>query len=388
MVGRSPEIRFLLMACALELPNERRKQLADFLSQHPINWKRVYGLAKRHRLIPYLCRTLPGISSVNESFLQTIQNENKLMAIDGLVKQQQYRLLDALLTKHGIGHMAFKGIYLAEHGYPDPSLRISGDIDVLVDQSSAFRAIEILQAEQYNLSEKHRLYFRDGEEKLLDDLYEVSLFKLVFNNPIDIDLHWKVLCFNKDYAGFDLNYIQSQPAHTHELQVILLVAHHGVTNIWQQIYYINDLYFLLNDKPVDWSWLLAEMRHYGLERVFLVGLYWCRELWALPIPETIQKLLADETVAALASTYETNWELDEPVEFSPLVLRQLTYFASAQPQFRKKLKIYATFATSRIFRASTFKIGKRLLYIPREFGPLTVFIRAVRSFSRFFVPAK
>ncbi|WP_338876488.1 nucleotidyltransferase family protein [Spirosoma sp. SC4-14] len=388
MADRSAEIRFLLMACALELSASRKKQLGDFLAQYPLDWKRVYGLAKRHRLIPYLCRTLPALTQVNESFLQTIQNDNKLMAIDGLVKQQQYRLLDALLNKHGIGHMAFKGVYLAEHGYPDPSLRISGDIDVLVDQSLAFRAIEILQAEKYSLSPKHQLYFQDGEQKLLDDLYEVSLFKQVFNNPIDIDLHWKILCFNKDYAGFDLSYIQSQPTHSHELQVVLLVSHHGVTNIWQQIYYINDLYFLLNGKPTDWLWLLAEMRRYGLERVFLVGLYWCQELWSLAMPETIRNLLADDAIRSLANGYEANWESDEPIEFSPLVLSQLTFFAKTQQQTRKKLKIYATFATSRVFRASTFKIGKQLVYIPREFGPITVFIRAIRSFSRFFVPAK
>ncbi|MEI7584888.1 MAG: hypothetical protein WCJ44_19575, partial [Runella sp.] len=51
----------------------------------------------------------------------------------------------------------------------------------------------------------------------------------------------------------------------------------------------------------------------------------------------------------------------------------------------KLVKIYFTFFTSRVFRASTFRFGEHLLYIPQELGLITIFIRATRSIYNFLL---
>ena len=380
--GYSPELTVLLRACAVELSAERTAQLTQLLTQHPLNWERLYTLASRHRLTPFLYRTLLDIPNIPEPFLATLRSDCRLSATDNLLKLREYHQVGALLTGAGIAHIAYKGVHLAENGYPDPGLRICGDIDILVSTEAAPQAIRLLQTQQYSLNRKHTLYWEHDARSLLDDLYEVSLFKPFFANHFDIDLHWAVVCFNKHYHTFRLDDFLNQPTFSTELQVVSLVTHHGVTNIWQHIYYINDLYFLLKEKPVDWMWLLEKIRLYGLENVFFAGLHWCQQIWALPLPPTIQGLVAAKSVRVLAATYEQNWELDQPLDMSDLVLKQLTFFANAQTRPAKLLRIYFTFLTSRVFRASTFKIGKRLIYVPKELGFITVFIRAGRSFRR------
>lgn len=387
--NRSPELVLLLMACRLELQSDKKNQLINFLSANSIDWNRVYRQADRHRLIPFLYRILQQIEIVPPAFIDLLRKSCQTATIDSMIKLQQYRSVDTLLSTNSIDHIAFKGLYLSEYCYPDTSLRISGDIDILVSKDDAMSTIRLLQNNGYRLNKKHTLYVEDGEEKVLNDLYEVSLFKTLFNdNALDIDLHWNIICFNKDFATFDLRYIRSFSEYQTEVQVILLIAHHGVTNIWQKIYYINDLYFLVKDKEIDWEWLMEKMRGYGMERILLAGLGWCQQIWDLRLPQTIQQLVRSKDVEELVFEYEKNWEADTPQEFSPLVFSQFRYFSKAQSQLSKKAKIYTTFCTSRVFRASTFKVGKKIIYVPKEFGLITVFIRAVRSFMAFFTYPK
>lgn len=383
-VDLSPEVTLLVMACSVELPAEKRDKITQFLSQQSINWNRLYALAERHRLKPFLYRSLRQIATVSESFIAALKQDCQVTTTDNLLKLHQYHAVATLLADNGIEHLPLKGIYLAEHVYPDSGLRISGDIDILVRPNDVFATIDLLQKHQYHLSEKQALQWRQGEGRILSDLFEVSLFKPFFNgSQFDIDMHWQITGFNQRYALFDLAYVQAQPAFEAERKIVLLATHHGVNNIWQQIYYINDLYFTLVKADVNWSWLLQELNRFGFTEVFLAGLYWCQQIWDLPLPPAVQKLVTTPRIRSLAEAYAKNWESEKPKEFSYLIIKQLTLLLKAQTSVGKQLKTCATFLTSRVFQYSVFRIGKRLIYIPKEAGLITVFIRAVQSLLRF-----
>ena len=380
----SPEVTVLLMACTLDVSAAEKEQLVQFLGLHQLNWDRLYTLSTRHRITPFLYRMLWEVPAVPKPFLARLQQDCRIAATDNLLKLHEYHSIESILTASAIEYMALKGIYLAEHAYPDSSLRISGDIDLLVRKEDVSKAIQVLEAHAYRLSPKHALHWKQGEQVILHDLFEVSLFKPFYNGSrFDIDLHWKIMNFNKDYTLFDLDYVRSEPAYRTEREILLLVVHHGVNNIWQQIYYINDLYFLLRKKEVDWVWLMQECRQHGIEQIFLVGLYWCKRIWKLDLPPFIQESLHAAKLAALAEEFAKNWEMEKPVEFSRLIVRQLFLFARAQTRVGRQLKIYATFLSSRVFRYSLFKVGNRMIYVPKEAGLITLFIRAFQSLFRF-----
>lgn len=375
------------MACTLALSEGKKTQLIQFFEQHPINLDRLYRLAARHKVTPFLYRTLQAIPAVPENFLTTLQNDCRIIATDNLLKLHQYKLLAKRFAENGIDHIPLKGIYLASNCYPDSSLRSIGDLDILVAEDNVFKSIHLLKGDDYHLEQKSKLYMHYDERVLFSDLYEVSLFKPFFNNSrFDIDLHWKFICFNKHYSVYNLQELKSTPELSLEFQIVLLVIHHGVTGVWQTVNYINDLYFLSYGQALDWTWVLQEIRRNGLEQVFLVGLHWCQQIWELQLPPLIQELLTNERVHSLAKIYEKNWETSEPVASSSLILAQLTFFLKAQTQLRNQIKIVFTFCTSRIFSYGTFKLGKRTIYVPKQLGFITVFIRALRSLLR-FIPA-
>ena len=385
--NRPPEIELLLLACIVDLSPERKAQLIQFLGQHSIDWDRLYSLANRHRITPFLYRTLQQIPNIPSDFLETLQRECWSTATDNLLKLHQYQQLNTLLTNQGIAHLALKGAYLAQHFYPETGLRPTGDIDILIGRENALETIRFLESKQYQLGPKHQLYLQQSGQAILDELYEVSLFKPFFTSSFDIDLHWSVMCFNKDYQLFTLNDIVGQLAFSREMEIVLLVVHHGVNNVWQHIYYTNDLYFLVADKPLNWTWLMQTMRHHGIERVFLAGLYWCQQIWQLPLPSFVQETVDAKHIQLLANAYEKNWQANDTVVLSGLILQQLILFTKAQTNFGNVLKIWSTFISSRVFRASTFTIGKRRLYISKEFGFITIFLRVFGSLYR-FLPTK
>ncbi|GAB3780515.1 hypothetical protein GCM10028818_32870 [Spirosoma horti] len=383
-VDLSPEVTLLVMACSVELPAEKRDKITHFISQQSIDWNRLYTLAERHRLKPFLYRSLRQIDTVPKPFIAALKQDCQVTTTDNLIKLHQYHGVAALLADNGIEHLPLKGIYLAEHVYPDSGLRISGDIDILIRPNDVFATIDLLQKHQYHLSEKQELQWRQGEERILSDLFEVSLFKPFFNDSqFDIDMHWQIMGFNQRYALFDLAYVQAQPSFEAERKIVLLATHHGVNNIWQQLYYINDLYFTLVKADLNWPWLLQELSRFGFNEVFLAGLYWCQQIWDLPLPPAVQKLVTTPKIRSLAEAYAKNWETEKPREFSYLIIAQLTLLLKAQTSVGKQLKTCVTFLTSRVFRYSMFRVGKRLIYIPKEAGFITLFIRATQSLLRF-----
>ena len=382
--GRSAELTVLLMACTNKLTTEAQEQLIQFLEEHTLDWDRLYTLAIRHRITPFLYRALYQLPTVPPKLVADLQNDCRAIATNNLLKLHHYRQVDQLLTNNSIRHIPLKGIFLAATYYPDSGLRSIGDLDLLVRPEDALAAIQLLKSEGYQPNQKHTRYHQHDEQSMLTDLQEISLFKPFFNNShFDIDLHWGVVFLNKDYKIFDLNEIEAQATLATEWQIVLLVTHHGGTNVWQLIYFINDLYFLLKDKAINWSWLLEELRQYGLEPILFAGLHWCRQIWQLPLPEEIEKAVTANQVQQLADAYEKNWEGVETIAFSKLIMEQALFFAKAQRQPGKPLKMGLTFFSSRVFRASTFRVGNRLLYIPKELGFITVFARALRSLYHF-----
>ena len=380
----SPEINLLLLVCTLDLSDEKKTQLTLFLQQHSINWDKLYALAAHHRVTPFLYRTLQALPTVSGEFLETLHQVCRITATDNLLKRHEYHRVANLLAEHAIEHVAFKGVYLAEHAYPESSLRSIGDLDILVEPKNLHRAIQLLESDSYHLGKKYRHYRHYSNRALLDDLHEVSLFRQFFNtSTFDVDLHWEVECLYKQFASFYLNDVMLPAAMVTENQVVLTVVHHGLINLWQRIGYVNDLYFLLVNKDIAWPWLLEKLKHYQIETIFFAGLHWCRQIWDLPVPDAVlHQMATNSQLSALVEAYEKSWTDGQARSPDAMGFIQTTFFSNAQPTFRRKLKIYAAYASHFIFRSSLIQIRTYRLYIPKELGFITAILRAIRFVYR------
>ncbi|RYC71321.1 nucleotidyltransferase domain-containing protein [Spirosoma sordidisoli] len=375
----STEITLLLMACSWKPSATRNESIVLLLEQYTPDWDRLLTLANYHRLTPFLYHALNEIPSVPDAFRASLRQECLHRTTDNLIKLQEYHRLTALLDKQAIEHIPFKGIYLAEHSYPERGLRPIGDMDILVDKKDVQRVIDILSPDGYRIGDKHKPYLEHPAGVIWDELSEISLFKPYFDTSrFDIDLHWRVNSLLREIGEFEVSDFRSTPDLIIENQVILLVLHHGVNNSWERIGYINDLYFLLHRQDLNWEWLLKTLEQRQLERIFFTGLHWCQTIWEFPVTAEVQQQMDVYNLARLTETREKRWENERPALFRTL----LVDFASTKVALIDKLKVYGHYSRNFMFRSTVITINSRPFFIPKRWGFLTAMVRVFLSLVR------
>lgn len=380
--AHTPELSFLLAACPPPSAANRAR-MAEQLATGGLDGPRLFRLAERHRVAPFLLRALREQPLVPPEWVTYLRATGQVAAVDGLLKLREYDRLAGALTRHGVPHRPLKGVFLAKTAYPDPSLRPVGDLDVLIDAADLGKTIAILGTLGYRLDPRHALLLRQNPAGTLADLNEVSLFNAFANgSAFNVDLHWEVLGLNKRFPPFTLTDLRAHPDRAAEFDLLLLVAHHGLRKTWQRLGYVSDLYFFLQKNTPDWPWLRAECHRRGLEAILGAGLHWCHHRWGLPLPAHLTDLLASARVQALATAYEADWERTEDLGGTRLVWRQTRRFAQAQPRFSQRVRAYATAAGSRIFRVGTFRAGGREVFVPKPLGFVLIAVRGVRRLVR------
>ncbi len=128
--------------------------------------KQLYALAQKHDLAHFIAL------SVKKSEIKldnALSESGKIIIAKALYRyeQKQYCLnaVYEAFEKNGIDFVPLKGAVIAQY-YPEPWMRTSCDIDILVKKDDITSAIEILKANEWVLKEKtvyndYSLYFKD-----------------------------------------------------------------------------------------------------------------------------------------------------------------------------------------------------------------------------------
>jgi len=95
-----------------------------------------------------------------------------------LAQQAALARIDRLFGAAGIGYAVMKGAHVRECVYPDPVLRASGDLDVLIAPVDRPRAARVLREAGF-----------EHYENRATISHEASFVR----SPVDIDLHWDIL---------------------------------------------------------------------------------------------------------------------------------------------------------------------------------------------------
>jgi hypothetical protein len=95
-----------------------------------------------------------------------------------LPQRMEFERIDHLFATQGIPYLVVKGAHVRECVYPDPTLRLANDIDILVSPQDRQRAARALLELCYTYHEK------------ADSISHEALF---IRGQVDIDLHWHLM---------------------------------------------------------------------------------------------------------------------------------------------------------------------------------------------------
>jgi hypothetical protein len=248
----SPEFE-LVLAC-LRWP----QQAADgdrirSLAQQPLRWFHLLEIVQHHKVVPLFSRNLNTFAAgyVPDDPAGALRTSSVANAHECLQRTADLFSLNRLFREQQIDLRIFKGIPLAITAFHDPTLRDTGDIDLLVAEKDIFPASEILRAQGYLRFEPQA---RLTPRRLRSYLAHQKDFS--FEHPdtgVVIDLHWRLFRnpwlpanahlgqVGEDWINLGSERIPTLPAP----QLVLYLCVHGALDGWLRLKWLADIAALL-----------------------------------------------------------------------------------------------------------------------------------------------
>jgi hypothetical protein len=291
----------LLLACArVELTTGRREQLAALL-QTEVDWAFVYTEARHHHLVPLLHYHLSSIPrrACPTPIFNRIRAAAKRTAANSVVQTSELFGLVAAFDEAGIPVLTLKGPVAANSLYGDVSLRASADLDLLVRQSDAEPAIELLNRVGFEPDLSLPVPWR---KVYLQTNYELTF--LPKERHCSVDLHWRLIppgySFSSDTdelwkrattIRLRSNLFRTLGPEDSLAFYCLHAAKHG----WSVLSYLVDITQLVErNSGLDWEFVTSNAIASGAKGFMGVSLCLARTLLEADIPDDVVTQLSDE----------------------------------------------------------------------------------------------
>jgi hypothetical protein len=289
------------------------------------------------------------------------------------------RILDRL-DAMGIEAIPYKGIVLSEVYYGDMALRQSGDMDLFVRRHDVARIQSAIRQLGYILRVP-------VPEDAAED-YIASGYECTFDSPAGrnlLELQWALephfYAVDFDMGGLFKRAVNVTVAgrrvKTPSAEDLLLVLSvHAAKHVWGRLIWLCNIAQILKLGNLNWDWVQAHARKFGIERILHVTLLLVNRLLATAIPAAIEKLIfADRAARAFAD--EIAVAMPHGVSYEQ---RQISYFRLMMRLRERKMD------RLRFLARLTFTPGPgewEAVRLPKALFPLYRLVRLARLASRF-----
>lgn len=203
------------------------------------------------------------------------------MAFLGICVRLYSRLIDS-----GVRAFPMKGALWAWMLYDKPASREFGDIDYFIGKEDVSKSLDILLGEGF-AADSYRHYLLKEKavvEDYLDTDYQLPLTPLQEHALQSLEIQWNCTypryCYNftweelaGDLVGFSMMG-KSVLVPRMEIQLIMMVIHHGGVEQWDKLKYIADFVRLLDKvaDSLDWAYINRITRSKGFNKLLLESL--------------------------------------------------------------------------------------------------------------------
>lgn len=180
-----------------------------------------------------------------------------------------------------------KGAAMALHYYPDPGLRVFGDIDLLVSRSQAKAAIQLLRSLGWYTKTE------DAAPDKIDHFIQRSHALMLYHpKAFHLDLHWTILSesgIDPLLAGYSPRTLQIAPHHTilcPEDQLLHTLFHGLKYSPVPLIRWIPDASTILQKTPhFGWDYFHSQAKQLRIQHLIYTSLSFLRTHCLAPVPQ-------------------------------------------------------------------------------------------------------
>lgn len=276
------ETTLLILICRVYLGTETQETILSFLEQYKatLEYKKFYQLAKRNRIRPVVYSILSAMP-VDKRLLKRLEEDcrNSTLSIFKNLKETE-RLIDLLEAKN-IHVIPYRGMLFSKIYYGEWTMRESSDIDFLIQEKDIPGIITFIAGEHYHSAipaDDYRnkyLYTSDLSVDVNNDTEQQRNIHLEFHYNISpacygVDAGYQQLA--KDTILFQLN-DRCIPVLSSTSNAKMLLAHHGLHDIWVSLKYYLDMAVLSKTPDIDWKETETFCRKNGYYKLSAAGLY-------------------------------------------------------------------------------------------------------------------
>jgi hypothetical protein len=381
----TPEWELFLAASCADPGESNLGRMRRFLDatalERPVEWEAVFRLANHHGTSGLMYRNLTRLGDIVPSAVVTAlrQGYEKNVHKSLFLARELIRLLDCL-DAIGIEVIPYKGIVLSEVYYGDMALRQSGDIDLFVRKKDVARIKSAVRELEYTLRVPIP---EDAEEDYIASGYECT-----FDSPAGcnlLELQWALQ--PRFYAvDFDMDGLFERAVNATVVgrsvktpspeDLLLVLSVHAAKHVWGRLIWLCDIAQILRLGDLNWDWVQAHARTFGIERILHVTLLLANRLLATAIPAPIEKSILEDRPAQV---FADELALD--------VANGVSYEEQQVSYFRLMMRLRERRADRlRFLTRLTFTPGPgewEAVRLPKTLFPLYRLVRLARLASRF-----
>lgn len=369
----------LLAASSSNSPQGDRDRMRPLLRE-AVDWEAVLRLAEQHGTCLLLYQNLSHFADVvPSSVLASLRQRYERNVHKSLfLTRELIRILDCL-NGLGIEVMPYKGVVLSDTYYGDMALRQSGDMDLFVRRRDVGRIKDAVR----NLGYTPRLAIPEAAEQR----YITSGYECTFDSPAGrnlLEVQWALQprfyavdfdmdgLFERAVTASLAGYAVKTPS---PCDLLLVLSVHAAKHVWGRLIWLCDIAQILKQANLNWSWIKAQARELGIERILNITLRLTNRFLALPIPAPVEEAVrADRTAQGFAD------------DIAEGVMRGVSYEEAQVSYFHLMMRIRERRADRLRFLARlTFTPGPgewETIRLPRPAFPLYRLVRLARLATR------
>ncbi len=353
--------------------------------ERPAEWEAVLRLADEHGTSSLVYQNLARVGGAVPSVaaaaaLASLRQRYERNVHKSLfLARELIRILECL-DGLGVEAMAYKGVVLSEAYYGDMALRQAGDIDVFVRRQDVARIKRAVR----DLGYTPRVPIaEDAEEDYIAAGYEYSFDSAAGRGLLELQWALQPRFFAVD---FDMDGLFERAVHVTVAgrgvktpapeDLLLVLSVHAAKHVWGRLIWLCDIAQILKRENLNWDWVQARAREYGIERILRVTLLLAERLLRTAIPGPMEKSVLEDG-AARAFTDEIAVRLAGGVSYN---VETVSYFRVMLRLRERRVDRW------RFLARLTFTPGPgewEAVRLPRVLFPLYRLVRLGRLAGRF-----
>lgn len=287
----------LMLLCSRRRLDAEEAAQARALVECGISWTQLWDQAWHNGLAPLVfhnLRALDIMARVPPTVWRQFEEDYYSTLSGNVLLEAEMVRVTSQLARRGIDRLLLKGMVLGELLYPDPALRPSSDIDVMVRHEQLTQAQNVLHELGYTIQPGRQLDFQ------LARSYDIPYVRATADGQaILLELHWHLAepgLFDLDVGNLWARAWELEVNHhilpTLSLEDLLLhLTIHIRKHRYVGLRWLVDVSELLRGygQQLDWDYLTHTARRAGAATLFYVTLHLSQELMGVTVPASVMQ---------------------------------------------------------------------------------------------------